>query len=67
MMEYDKDIVANPMELMDPLDTPPSDPLAWNRPVWLHYTLQDAERYVPSKRTFTKARSHAYIRYKLYL
>ena len=51
-LESEKDIVDDPMEPIDPLYPPPSDSLVGKRPLWLHDTLQDVERYISAKRTF---------------
>lgn len=50
--EYQKEIFHNPMEPMEPLDSPPSDPPAMKIPLWLCNTLQDLERHVRAKETF---------------
>ena len=47
MLEYETNIVDDPMELMDPLYPPPSDPPTRKRPLWLCDTLRDDERQVP--------------------
>ena len=52
MLKYETDIVDDPVEPMDPLDTPPFDPLPRKRPLWLHGSLQDGERHVPIQRSF---------------
>jgi len=56
VQESEKDIVDDLVEPLDPLDSPPSDPLARKRPLWLCGTLQDVERYVFSKRAFRESK-----------
>jgi len=53
------------MEPMDPLDPPPSGPLAKKRPLWLRDTLQYTERYVLAKRAFRESKKPC--RYKGYI
>lgn len=43
----ESDIDDDPREPMDPLHPPLSDPPTRKRPLWLHDTLQNAERNVP--------------------
>ena len=38
--------VDEPMEPMDPLDSPPYDPLAKRRSLWLRDTLHDVDKHV---------------------
>ena len=50
--EFERCIVNDPMESMDPLDPPPCYPPTKKRPICLHDTLQDVERHIPSRKNF---------------
>jgi len=52
MPKSEPNLADDPMEPMDP---PPCDPPARKRLLWLHDTLQDAERYVVARRTFKES------------
>jgi len=50
MLESANDILDDPMEPVDSLDPPPSDPPTNKRPLWLRDTLQNVEINVPIRR-----------------
>lgn len=50
------DIVDDPMEPMDPIYPPPSDPPTRKRPLQLSDTLQNDQRNVPIRRSFKERR-----------
>jgi len=52
VLEYEIDIVDNPMEPKDPFNPPPSDSPSRKRPLWLRDTLQDVEKQVLVRRSF---------------
>lgn len=41
---------------MDPLDPPPCNPSAKRRPLWLHDTLQDANKHAAPRGTFRESK-----------
>jgi len=54
--ESETDVVDDPLEPMDPLDPPPCDPPARQRPLWLRDTLKDIERHATAKGTFRESK-----------
>eukprot|EP00253_Pinus_taeda_P019079 PITA_19079 len=62
---FEPDVDDDPMEPMNPLDPPTSDPSSRKRPLWFHDTLQDVERHVISRGTFRESKNPC--RYEWYV
>lgn len=56
VLEFERHIVYDPMEPMNPSDPPPCDPPTRKRPLWLHDTLQDDERHIPLRISFRESK-----------
>lgn len=65
MPDSTTDIVDDPMESMDPLDSPPNITPTRKRPLWFHDTLQDVDSDAPIRIPFRErkkpCRYHGYV------
>ena len=59
MLEFERDIVDDPMGSMENSDSPPYDPPARKRPLWLHDHYKILIESFPPKRLLEKVRNHA--------